>query len=129
MADNDAFIRGNQRIREVICLSQGDDAKTPRDRAAILEARDVGRRANNQQKWLIRHVSLRICPAECLILQGPTGSGKSVLLRTLAALDALDEGSLLWHHAPIKPDIIPTFRSKVMYVPQRPAEFPGSVRQ
>ncbi len=40
----------------------------------------------------------------------------------------MDEGSLHWHKAAIKPELTPAFRSKVMYVPQRAAAFPGTVR-
>lgn len=109
-------------------MSAADEPAPVLDARAILEARNVGRRASHEEKWLIRHVSLSIHPAECVILHGPTGSGKSVLLRALCALDALDEGELLWHGSLFRPEWTPAFRAKVMYLPQRAAEFPGTVR-
>jgi putative ABC transport system ATP-binding protein len=63
------------------------------------------------------------------MLAGPTGSGKTVLLRAVAILDAWQEGTLTWHGSPVGPDRVPNFRSRVMYLAQRPIAFAGTVRE
>ncbi len=49
------------------------------------------------------------------------------MLRALAGLDLVDEGIVLYRGEPIPPQAMPAFRSKVMYLPQRAAGFPGTV--
>jgi putative ABC transport system ATP-binding protein len=62
-----------------------------------------------------------------LAITGPTGSGKTVLLRAIALLDPLDEGLIRYHGEPIDGESIPGYRKKVIYLHQRPALFKGTV--
>jgi putative ABC transport system ATP-binding protein len=94
---------------------------------AILEARNVGRAAADGQDWLIRGITLVIRPGDRLALVGPSGSGKTVLLRALALLDPLDEGELLWRDRPVIQESVPRFRSRIVYLHQRPALIEGTV--
>jgi putative ABC transport system ATP-binding protein len=66
-------------------------------------------------------------PGDRLAITGPTGSGKTVLLRAVALLDPLDEGLIRYHGAPIDGESIPCYRKNVIYLQQRPALFKGSV--
>ncbi len=93
----------------------------------LLQADNIGRLASRSEQWLIRDVTLALSAGERVSLVGPSGSGKSVLLRALALLDPLDEGQLLWHGQPIGCELIPQYRSKVIYLHQRPALVEGSV--
>ncbi len=96
-------------------------------RQAILEAHDVGRKAEDTQVWLIHDLSLAISAGEGVAVVGPSGSGKTVLLRSLAMLDPLDAGELLWHGEQVTRESIPRFRSHVIYLHQRPALIEGTV--
>jgi putative ABC transport system ATP-binding protein len=58
---------------------------------------------------------------------GPSGAGKAVLLRALALLDLLDEGVILWGGQAIRCEAVPSFRSTVLYLHQRPTLFEGAV--
>lgn len=60
-------------------------------------------------------------------ITGPSGSGKSVFLRTLALLEAPDSGEVLWSHQVVTSALIPRYRSRVIYIAQRPALIDGSV--
>jgi putative ABC transport system ATP-binding protein len=61
-------------------------------------------------------------------LQGPTGSGKSSLLRAIAILDPWDSGELCFRSQRITASAVTAFRREVIYIPQRPALIPGTVR-
>ncbi|MDR5793151.1 ATP-binding cassette domain-containing protein [Caballeronia sp. LZ008] len=60
-------------------------------------------------------------------ITGPSGSGKSVFLRTLALLDACDAGFVTWRGERIARAQIPAYRRRVAYIAQRPAMLDGTV--
>ncbi len=72
-------------------------------------------------KTLLNDVSLTIASGDRIAVVGSTGSGKTLLLRALAMLDAVDEGQLYYHGHDVAAQDIPLYRSKVMYLHQRPA--------
>ncbi|KMY85584.1 YbbM seven transmembrane helix protein [Candidatus Paraburkholderia calva] len=60
-------------------------------------------------------------------ITGPSGSGKSVFLRTLALLDACDACYVTWRGERIARAAISAYRRRVAYIAQRPAILDGSV--
>jgi len=52
---------------------------------------------------VLREVSLRF-EGRCLALIGPSGGGKSTLLRILAGLETLDRGTVHWNGSPLPVD-------------------------
>jgi putative ABC transport system ATP-binding protein len=93
----------------------------------LLKACGLGRRKPGSEDWLLRGVCVEVRPGDRLALIGPTGSGKTVLLRALAYLDPHDEGSIEWEGRPLREEAIPPFRREVIYLHQRPALFEGTV--
>jgi putative ABC transport system ATP-binding protein len=93
----------------------------------LLRARGIGRRAPNSDRWLLQDISLEICSGERLAIVGPSGSGKSLLLRALALLDAIDAGQIELPAQPGANSSVPNHRREVVYLHQRPALFEGSV--
>jgi putative ABC transport system ATP-binding protein len=85
----------------------------------MLEARSIARRADDH--WLLRQLDLEIAGGERIALAGPTGAGKTVLLRVLALLDPLDGGQILFDGSPIEPAGVPAYRCRVGYLHQAPA--------
>jgi putative ABC transport system ATP-binding protein len=92
-----------------------------------LEAKNLGRLASGTQQWLLRDVSLSVSGGERLAIVGPTGSGKTLLLRSLALLDPIAEGQILWLGQPIRARSVPDFRRQVTYLHQRAALIEGTI--
>jgi putative ABC transport system ATP-binding protein len=79
-------------------------------------------------RMILDHADLQIHRGDRIGLVGKSGSGKSSLLRAIAMLDRCDEGTLRFRGSSLSHDAIPAFRRQVVYLPQRPALFAGSVR-
>ncbi len=95
------------------------------DDDALLVVQDGGRQVEG--RWLWRGFEFALRAGERVALMGPSGSGKTLLLRALAGLDALDEGTLMLRGTPVERWVMPSYRSHVAYLPQRPVMIEGSV--
>ena len=91
----------------------------------MLEARSIVRRAGGRR--LLGELSLTVGAGERISLSGPSGAGKTVLLRALAMLDPLDGGRLLCDGRPVQPAGVPAYRCRVAYLHQTPALADGTV--
>ncbi|MDA1013260.1 MAG: ATP-binding cassette domain-containing protein [Planctomycetota bacterium] len=80
-------------------------------------------------RHLLDDVSLSIQNRERLAIVGPTGSGKTLLLRALAWLDPLEHGEIRWQGTTVQGNSVPAFRSQVMYLHQRPALMETTVEE
>ena len=93
----------------------------------LLSVERLGRQLD--RSWLWRGVSFELEPQMRLGLVGPSGSGKTLLLRSLAGLDPSDEGSIIFSGRSLWQWSLPEYRKTVLYLPQRPAVFEGTVEQ
>jgi len=100
---------------------------TPRD--SLLSARDLGRRHPSDDGWLFQDIDLDLEAGDRLALVGPTGSGKSLILRALALLDPVDRGEVLWEGRYVPDSEVPSYRSKAIYLQQRSPLVPGTVEE
>ncbi len=89
--------------------------------ALLLHARNLARRHPDGRSWLLHGISLQLAAGTRLAVAGPSGAGKTLLLRAVARLDTLDEGEVLFDGQPVRRDAVPGFRSRVIYLHQRPA--------
>jgi putative ATP-binding cassette transporter len=74
-----------------------------------LEVDDVGVRTPGGE-YLLRDLDFRLAPGEALLISGPSGIGKTVLLQSLAGLWPFVSGSVR----------LPSSRTDAMFVPQLP---------
>jgi putative ABC transport system ATP-binding protein len=87
----------------------------------------LGRRKPGSGDWLMSGVCLEVGPGDRLAIIGPSGAGKTVLLRAIAMLDPIEEGTINLRGRAISREAIPQYRSEVVYLHQRPALLDGSV--
>jgi len=94
---------------------------------SLLTATDLGRRNPKSSDWLFQRIDLKVEAGDRLALVGPTGSGKSLVLRALALLDPVDQGEIAWRGQPIADAAVPEYRSQVLYLQQRSPVIEGTV--
>lgn len=96
-------------------------------RPDMLAATHLQRRDARSGVTLLQPATLVVRAGDRIALTGPSGGGKSVLLRALALLDPLDGGQVTWQGEAIHLSAVPAYRCHVAYVRQRPALLPGTV--
>lgn len=96
-------------------------------RQGLVEARQLARVDAPSGLVLLQPTDFQLKGADRVAITGPSGSGKSVLLRTLALLEAPSAGEVLWHGQPVSSARIPGYRSQVGYLSQRPGVLDGTV--
>ena len=74
----------------------------PIDQPAVLELRGISKRftlhlRDGLELSVLRDVSLNVCAGECVALVGPSGQGKSTLMKCLYGSYGVDGGSVLLH--------------------------------
>lgn len=95
--------------------------------APIVQAHHLCRSAGAVK--LLDDVSLTVSAGERIALVGPSGSGKSLLLRALVLLDPIDSGELRWFGEHVQDRAIPSVRSRIIYLQQRPALIEATVEE
>lgn len=93
----------------------------------LVEADGIARRDPLRGQMLLHPTRFALHAGDRVAVTGPSGSGKSVLLRALALLDPLDAGRMLWQGAPVARAAVPRYRRNVAYLRQRPALLDGTV--
>ena len=74
-------------------------------------------RTLDSQRWIVQNLSAVVKPGEGLIIMGPSGSGKSSLLRAIAGLASSGKGTI------VRPGL-----NNMLFLPQRPYMVLGSLR-
>ncbi len=95
----------------------------------LLQAQGISRRHPAGGHWLLDHVSLEIRAGERAVVSGPSGAGKTLLMRAVAMLDPLDAGTVLWQDRKIFREAVPQYRASVIYCHQRPAMLAATVEE
>ena len=65
---------------------------------------------------VLKGIDLEVHPGEVFVIMGPSGSGKSVLLKHLIGLEEPDEGSILVNGHPIEsPEVMDRYRMAMVF--------------
>jgi len=95
-----------------------------RARAPGLQMRDVAFRYEPDGPWVLENFSLDVPPGHAALLDGPSGFGKSTILRLLAGLYVPERGSV--RVGGCDP---PAARPRVLYLPQFVQLYSGSIME
>src|SRR4030042_6498863 len=93
---------------------------------AVIEVRDISKKYGDKQVW--RDVSLKVDAGEVVALIGPSGAGKTTLIRILDLLEMPTSGSIWFDGEEVsrsrrhRLDI----RRRMAFVLQKPAAFNAS---
>ena len=93
--------------------------------AVVLRTEHLGRRVG--EKWIVQDISLEVYRGELFGLVGPSGSGKSSLLRLLNRLDEPISGTVFLEDQDYRQIPPQELRRRIGMVTQRPFLFPGDV--
>lgn len=109
--------------RRDLTSSFGHDEPSGRDELVRAE----GLRRTVDGTTLLSVAEFRIDPGDRITVVGPTGSGKSLLLRAVSMLDGVDDGVIRFRGRRIGGRDVPRYRSQVIYLHQHPSLGEGSV--
>ena len=99
-------------------LSPGTSQKSEH----LLHVKNLSRKVSGN--WIWENISFQLFAGQRLALSGTSGSGKSMLLRTIAGLDVLEkrpsseEGSISFSGKSVAEWEMPEYRTRIGYVPQ-----------
>lgn len=99
----------------------------PAGRAIRFE--NVRFRYNPDDPLALTDVNLTVQPGECLAIVGPNGSGKSTLMKLLPRLLEPQEGTITIDGLSLTEITLPSLRTEIAVVSQRPVIFARSVRE
>jgi ATP-binding cassette subfamily B protein len=89
---------------------------------------NVGIRADDQDRWVLRHIDLEIPAGTTLGIVGATGSGKSMMLSLLGRIHDPGEGCIRIDGYDLRQLKLAALRRTVVYVPQETLLFSMSLR-
>jgi ATP-binding cassette subfamily B protein RaxB len=99
----------------------------PRALEGAIEIRNLDFRYGPQDPWILSRVNLRIEPGERVALTGPSGGGKSTLLKLLTGLYAPNEGEVLVDGIPLTKLGMKCFRGQIGVVMQDDQLLSGTI--
>lgn len=94
-----------------------------------ISLRNVSFRYAEHEPWVLRNVDLDIQPGQFVCFVGPSGQGKSTLLKLLLGLEEPQEGDLLIDGRPLRQVGLRHFREHSAAVLQDDALFSGSIAE
>lgn len=92
----------------------------------LFELKNIALYSNGQM--ILKDINLKIHSGEFILISGPSGSGKSSLLRLFNRLDSPSSGQIYFKGQDLRAMPILKLRQKVGMLFQKAAIFPGTVR-
>jgi len=83
--------------------------------------------AYNEGEWILKGVSLKAAPGERVAIVGPTGSGKTTIIRLLLRMYPIQKGQILLDGVPIEELDLEFLRSRMAVVLQDVFLFSGDI--
>jgi ABC-type multidrug transport system fused ATPase/permease subunit len=128
-------LAGGQRVLETLDLSDesshvGASPSQPTSVEASLSLRDVSfSYAGQDDEFVLEDLSLSVKPGAVVALVGPSGGGKSTLLKLLLGFYLPQKGGLEIGGIPITERSLQLLRDQTAYVPQNAYLFSGTIEE
>jgi ATP-binding cassette subfamily B protein RaxB len=106
-----------------------DDSSLLNTIAPRLELANVGFRYGDSEPWVLRHVNLTIEPGEFVALVGPSGGGKSTLVKLILGILKPTEGEIRYGGTPLDQIGTRAYRKVLSAVMQDDQLLSGSLRE
>ncbi len=90
----------------------------------MLELRKVTVRRGG--RTILDTIDLSVTHGEHLVVTGPSGGGKSTLLKVALLFEPVDAGQVLWDGRPVTPSDLAAHRARFLYIGQKPLPFDGT---
>jgi ATP-binding cassette, subfamily B, bacterial CvaB/MchF/RaxB len=110
------------------CLTTGSVATTS-SRTPGLAARGISFRYSDNEPRVIADFDLDVAPGECVAIAGPSGAGKTTVLKILAGLLRPTTGTVLMDDVPLQAIGHATYRAQIGCVLQDDRLFAGSITE
>ena len=94
-----------------------------------LRLENVGFKYNQNEQYILKSVSMDIAPQEKVVLIGPSGIGKSTLLKIMAGLLEKTEGEIYVDNIPLLDFGLQNYRSQIAAVMQEDTLLTGSLME
>ncbi|MGB2982364.1 MAG: ABC transporter ATP-binding protein [Candidatus Bipolaricaulia bacterium] len=123
-----AAMASSERIFHLLDEEEEDRGgdRTVADVEGRIEFRDVWF-AYNEEDWILKGVSFSAAPGERIAIVGPTGSGKTTIIRILLRMYPIQKGEILLDGVPIDQLDLSYLRSQMAVVLQDVFLFAGDV--
>ncbi len=122
----------SERLADVVLTEPEPASKavaSDTDLTPSIELRNVRFRYSEQDPWVLDGVSLKIEPGESVAIVGPSGGGKTTLLKILASLLPTTSGEVLIGGEPISQVGLDTYRKALGVVMQDDHLLAGSIAE
>lgn len=93
-----------------------------------LSIENMSYRYSTEDNWIFRDFNLSISPGSMLAIMGPTGAGKTTLIRLLLGLIAPTQGQIMIRSSARQIAVSESTRNNFVYVPQGNTLFSGTIR-
>lgn len=127
------YERARQSLQQLDQLARVPSEKqqgvVPRELHGAIEIQDLAFGFNGQPMPLFESMNLNIRPGGVLAVVGNNGSGKTTLLKLLAGLIEPQRGHIRIDHADLRHVVPEWWRKQLVYLPQEPQFFDGTLRE
>ena len=128
-----AYIRAlssEERIMDLEALVQEDESNPiVIDGVPGVLAEGVGFQYEDGSENVMSQLDFDFKPGTTTVILGPTGAGKSTLIRMILALLKPTEGRISLYNSSCKVEVSPRTRTNFMYVPQGNSLMSGTIRE